>query len=127
MTESKKAKILLADDEEDIKTVVSMLLESKGFEVITAYDGLATLDLARSEKPDLILLDVMMPVVNGYEVCARLKQDEATRDIPIVMLSAMAQSESVDKGLSAGAVDYVIKPFDPSRLEEVIQRVLPSA
>lgn len=119
-----KKKILLADDEEDIKAIVQLFLESKGYEVVTAFDGLAAIDLAQSEKPDLILLDVMMPVVNGYEVCSRLKADEATRDIPVVMLSAMAQSESVDKGLSAGAVDYIVKPFDPSRLEEVVQRVL---
>jgi DNA-binding response OmpR family regulator len=119
-----KKKILLADDEEDIKAVVTLFLESKGYQVITAFDGLAALDLARSESPDLILLDVMMPVVNGFEVCTRLKADDATRDIPVVMLSAMAQSESVDKGLAAGAVDYIVKPFDPSRLEEVIARVL---
>jgi DNA-binding response OmpR family regulator len=119
-----KKKILLADDEEDIKAVVSLYLKSRGYEVITAFDGLAALDMARAEKPDLILLDVMMPVVNGFEVCTRLKADEATRHIPVVMLSAMAQSESVDKGLSAGAVDYVVKPFEPSRLGAVIDRLL---
>jgi len=121
---SEKKKILLADDEEDIKSVVSLFLESKGYEIITAYDGLSALDMARTEKPDLILLDVMMPVVNGYEVCARLKADEELRDIPVVMLSAMAQSESVDKGLSAGAVDYIVKPFDPVAMEQVVSRVL---
>ena len=124
---SEKKKILLADDEEDIKAVVQLFLESKGYEVITAFDGLSAIDMAQAEKPDLILLDVMMPVVNGYEVCTRLKADEATRDIPIVMLSAMAQSESVDKGLSAGAVDYIVKPFDPARLEEVVRRILSEA
>ncbi len=124
---SEKKKVLLADDEEDIKAVVQLFLESKGYEVITAFDGLSAIDMAQAEKPDLILLDVMMPVVNGYEVCTRLKADEATRDIPIVMLSAMAQSESVDKGLSAGAVDYIVKPFDPARLEEVVRRVLSEA
>ncbi len=124
---SEKKKVLLADDEEDIKAVVQLFLESKGYEVITAFDGLSAIDMAQAEKPDLILLDVMMPVVNGYEVCTRLKADEATRDIPIVMLSAMAQSESVDKGLSAGAVDYIVKPFDPARLEEVVRRILSEA
>jgi CheY-like chemotaxis protein len=121
---SEKKRILLADDEEDVKQIVELFLESKGYEVLTAFDGLAALDMARTQRPDLILLDVMMPVVNGYEVCSRLKADPATRDIPVVMLSAMAQSESVDRGLSAGAADYVVKPFDPSRLEEVIERVL---
>jgi CheY-like chemotaxis protein len=121
---SEKKKILLADDEEDIKSVVTLFLQSKGYEIITAYDGLSALDMARTEKPDLILLDVMMPVVNGYEVCSRLKADEELRDIPVVMLSAMAQSESVDKGLSAGAVDYIVKPFDPVSMEQTIRRVL---
>lgn len=121
---AEKKKILLADDEEDIKSIVTLFLQSRGYEVITAYDGLAALDMAKTEQPDLILLDVMMPVVNGFEVCTRLKADEATRHIPIVMLSAMAQSETVDKGLSAGAADYIVKPFDPPHLEAVVQRVL---
>lgn len=122
-----KKKILVADDEEDIKAVVTLFLQSKGYEVISAFDGLSALDLAKMEHPDLILLDIMMPVVDGYEVCRRLKADETTRDIPVVMLSAMAQSESVEKGMSCGAADYVVKPFDPARLEEVVARVLSSA
>jgi len=121
---SDKKKILLADDEEDIKMVVQIFLESRGYEVLTAFDGLSALDMIRTEKPDLVLLDVMMPVVNGFEVCTRMKADPEMRDIPVVMLSAMAQSESVDKGLSAGAADYIVKPFEPSALEEVIGKIL---
>ncbi|NUP89023.1 MAG: response regulator [Candidatus Sumerlaeia bacterium] len=121
---SDKKKILLADDEEDVKTIVEVFLQSKGFEVVTAFDGLSALDLVRTERPDLILLDVMMPVVNGFEVCTRLKSDPATRDIPIIMLSAMGQAESVDRGLAAGAADYMVKPFDPVQLLEMIQRHL---
>ncbi len=121
---SDKKKILLADDEEDVKTIVEVFLQSKGFDVVTAFDGLSALDLVRTERPDLILLDVMMPVVNGFEVCTRLKSDPATRDIPIIMLSAMGQAESVDRGLAAGAADYMVKPFDPVQLLEMIQRHL---
>ena len=117
-------KILLADDEEDIKTVMRLFLEEKGYEIVTAFDGLDAIDITRREQPDLILLDIMMPVINGYEVCQKLKADASTANIPIVMLSAAAHADSVKKGLDAGAVDYLVKPFDPEKLEEVIQHVL---
>ena len=117
-------RILLADDEEDIKTVVTMFLRSQGYEVVTAYDGLDTLEKVRSEKPDLILLDIMMPVLDGYEVCKRLKEDEQTAHIPILILSAAAHAESVKRGLKAGAQDYIIKPFEPEKLHEKIEQVL---
>jgi len=117
-------RILLADDEEDIKTVVKMLLESHGYEVATAFDGLDTLDKAKTEKPDLILLDIMMPVLNGFEVCKRLKEDQETADIPIIMLSAAAHADSVEKGLSAGAKDYIIKPFEPETLLQKVKETL---
>ena len=117
-------KILLADDEEDIKTVVKLFLESKGYEVTTAFDGLDTLEKAKSEKPDLILLDIMMPLIDGFEVCKRLKSDETTASIPIVMLSAASKLDSVRKGIDMGAADYIVKPFDPSKLENVISKIL---
>jgi DNA-binding response OmpR family regulator len=116
--------ILLADDEEDIKTVVRLFLEEKGYDIITAFDGLDAIDITRREKPDLILLDIMMPVINGYEVCQKLKADPATAGIPIVMLSAAAHADSVKKGLDAGAVDYLVKPFDPEKLDEIIIKIL---
>ncbi|MBN1518229.1 response regulator [Candidatus Sumerlaeota bacterium] len=117
-------KILLADDEEDIKVVVRIFLEGKGHEVVLAFDGLDAIDMARQEKPDLIFLDVMMPVINGYEVCEKLKADPATKDIPIVMLSAASHADSIKKGLDAGAADYIVKPFDPVKLEAVIDKIL---
>ena len=115
-------KIMLADDEEDIKTVVRLYLEGKGYDVVTAYDGLDSIEVAHSEKPDLIFLDVMMPVINGYEVCRKLKADPETAGIPIVMLSAAAHADSVQKGLDAGAVDYLVKPFDPATLDGAIEK-----
>ena len=117
-------KILLADDEEDIKTVVKLFLESKGYRVITAFDGLDALEKTRDEKPDLLLLDIMMPLVDGFEVCRRLKQDTETASIPIVMLSAASKLDSVKKGLDLGAADYIVKPFEPAKLEETIVKVL---
>ena len=117
-------RILLADDEEDIKTVVTMFLESQGYEVLTAFDGLDALEKTRTEKPDLILLDIMMPVLDGYEVCKRLKEDATTGNIPILILSAAAHVESVDRGLKAGARDYIVKPFEPEKLLEKIEQVI---
>lgn len=117
-------KILLADDEEDVKFVLKLYLESKGYEVVTAYDGLDAIDQARREKPDVILLDLMMPVIDGYEVCRRLKADPSTEPIPIVMVSAASHAESVQKGLAAGAVDYIVKPFDPESLEKLLTNVM---
>jgi two-component system alkaline phosphatase synthesis response regulator PhoP len=116
-------RILLADDEEDIKTVVSMFLESQGYQVTTAFDGLDALEKARAELPDLIILDIMMPVLDGYEVCKQLKEDERTADIPVLILSAAAHIESVNRGLKAGAVDYIVKPFEPEKLRAKIEEV----
>jgi len=116
--------ILLADDEEDIKTVVSMLLESLGYEVVTAFDGLDTMEKAESEKPDLILLDIMMPVLDGFEVLKRLKANKRTAGIPILMLSAAAHTDTISRALSLGAKDYVVKPFDPEKLLEKIKQVI---
>ncbi len=119
-----KKKILLADDEEDIKTVIKLYLESKGYDVVTSYDGLDTLDKVKAEKPDLILLDIMMPVINGFEVCKQLKADENTSHIPIVMLSAASQADSVEQAIEAGAVDYIMKPFEPPRIEAILKKIL---
>jgi len=121
---AKKAKILLADDEEDIKTVISLYLSAKGYEVVTAYDGLDAIDKAKTEKPDLILLDVMMPIMNGFEVCQKLQGDPETQNIPIIMLSAAAQSETITKSIELGAKDYIVKPFEPERLDKMIFKYL---
>jgi DNA-binding response OmpR family regulator len=116
-------KILLADDEPDIKIVLEMFLKSRGYEVCTAYDGLDAIDQARNEKPDVILLDVMMPMIDGFEVCKKLKADPQTANIPVIMLSAASHAESVQKGLNAGALDYMIKPFEPEKLDEMLTKL----
>jgi len=116
-------RILLADDEEDIKTVVTMFLQAQGYDVVTAYDGLDALEKAKTEKPDLIILDVMMPLIDGFEVCRRLKEDPATAKVPILMLSAAAHADSVNRGLEAGAEDYMVKPFEPEKLSEKVNEI----
>jgi DNA-binding response OmpR family regulator len=117
-------KILIADDAEDVKLVVQLFLESKGFDILTAYDGLDALDKARNDRPDLILLDVMMPVLDGFDVCKKLKADPKTASIPVVMLSASAQAESKQRGMEAGAEDYLVKPFQPEALDALIHQIL---
>jgi DNA-binding response OmpR family regulator len=116
-------KILLADDEEDIKIVLRMFLESRGYAVCTAYDGLDAIDQAKNEKPDVVLLDVMMPLLDGFEVCKKLKADPATAAIPVIMLSAASHAEMIQKGLNAGAIDYMIKPFEPEKLDQMLTKI----
>lgn len=120
-------KILLADDEEDIKIVLKMFLESKGYEVVTAFDGLDAIDVTRQEKPDVILLDVMMPIIDGFEVCKKLKADPETAGVPIIFLSASSHAESVQRGLDAGAVEYMVKPFEPEQLEQTLVKLFAGA
>ena|SRR3989338_2294085 len=117
-------KILLVDDEKDLVSTLRTLLEAKGYEVISATDGLEGLEKAKKEKPNLILLDVMMPNLNGYQVCRALKKDPNFKHIPIVMLTAKAQESDKFWGIESGADDYVTKPFDSLNLLEKIKNNL---
>lgn len=114
-------RILAVDDEPHILKLVAFSLRSGGFEVLEASDGLSAIELARAEKPDLILLDVMMPALDGYEACTRLKADPATTDIPVVMLTAKTQLAEQSTGLECGAVAYICKPFTPKDLVAQVQ------
>jgi len=120
-------KVLLAEDEEDIQKVAQMSLQFRGgWEVSLATDGEECLAKAASDPPDLILLDCMMPRLDGYETCRRLKQDPVLRHIPVIFLTAKAQEVEVRKGLALGAVGYLIKPFNPMSLAAEIQQILES-
>ena len=105
--------ILCIDDDRDMLNLLEKILAGAGYKVITAGDGRQGLIKARSNKPDLILLDVTMPGIDGYEVCRKMKEEEATKDIPIIFITAKQQDEDEDKGLQMGAADYVRKPFYP--------------
>ena len=120
----KKPLILIADDEEDIKTILSLYLETNGYEVITAFDGLSAVEQARENHPDAILMDVMMPILDGIEVTRQLKSAEETKDIPVIMLTAAAQSGMMEKAMRVGAKDYISKPFEPDDVKKIIDRVL---
>lgn len=109
-------KVLVVDDEKHILELIKFNLEREGFTVFTAEDGATALNITHKEKPDLIILDIMLPGMSGYEVCESLSQDISTRDIPIIMLSARVTETDKVHGLEKGADDYVTKPFSPREL-----------
>jgi len=110
------AKILVVDDSRLISHVAKTILTQQGHEVILAQDGLAGLQAAKSEYPDLILLDLIMPVMDGYQMCQNLKEEDSTKEIPVIMLTSKAEPADKVKGLKLGALDYVTKPFDEGEL-----------
>ena len=118
-------KVLLVEDDEDIQKVARISLQFRGgWDVTLAMDGEQALSVAAKERPDLILLDCMMPKMDGYETCGRLKQDPKLRDIPVIFLTARAQETEVKKGLLLGALGYLIKPFNPMSLAAEIKQIL---
>ena len=120
----KKEKLLVVEDEVDIRELISFNLEMCGYEVIRAADGLEGWEKARSENPDLIILDLMLPGIDGFEVCKRLRSEKATQSMPVIMLTARSEEESMVKGLELGADDYVTKPFSPRVLVARVKAVL---
>lgn len=118
-----KKKILVVDDEPDFAEMIKMRLEANDFDVVVAYDGAEGLQKALAEKPNLILLDVMMPGMDGFEVLRRLKKAEATCDTPVVMLTAKGESKSMFAGQELGCTDYLIKPCDSKDLLAVVNRL----
>jgi DNA-binding response OmpR family regulator len=116
--------VLAADDDEDILELVAFRLERSGYTVLRATDGEEALRLALEAKPDLAVLDVMMPKLDGYEVTRRLRADDATRRMPIILLTARSQDADVQAGFDAGADDYLRKPFSPQELRARVQAIL---
>jgi two-component system alkaline phosphatase synthesis response regulator PhoP len=117
-------KVLVADDEVPIVRIAQMNLRRRGFEVITAYDGREALEKVRSERPDVIVLDVMMPHMDGFAVLERLKENPDMREIPVIMLTVRAQDADIAHGEESGAARYVTKPFNPLDLIALIEEVL---
>jgi CheY-like chemotaxis protein len=114
-------KVMVVDDEADIRRLVTFSLSRHGYDTVEAADGLTAITLASAEHPDLILMDVMMPVLNGFEAVRRLKEDPSTRDIPVVMLSARSQQHEQEAGLVSGASRYICKPFTPTDLVDQVR------
>ena len=119
-----KRKILIVEDDRDIVEMITYNLRADGYEVLSAFTGKDGITLARRERPDLIILDIMLPVMDGFEVCRVLKSTEATACVPIIILSAKSQETDKIVGLELGADDYVTKPFSPRELIARIKAVL---
>jgi len=118
------ARVLVIDDEAPIRLLCRVNLEAAGMEVLEAEDGPTGLAAARAECPDVILLDVMMPGMDGWQVLEELLDDEQTRDVPIVFLTARAELRDQARGLELGGLDYVTKPFNPVDLAPLVERLL---
>jgi len=117
-------KVLVVDDEEDVLRFINDALELEGMEVVTAFDGLSAIDTAGAEQPDVIILDIMMPLMNGYEVCGQLRNNPSTAHIPVLFLSSAYSTDAVRAGRELGAVGYIVKPFAPAELVRSIRDVL---
>ena len=116
--------VLVIDDEEPIRLLCSVNLAAEGIEVLEAADGPTGLDQAREHRPDVVLLDVMMPGLDGWQVAERLLEDERTSRIPIIFLTARAEFRDRARGLDIGGIDYVTKPFNPLELAPLVRGVL---
>ena len=114
------AKILIADDEKDIRDLITFTLKFAGYDVVGYSNGEEALNAAPAEMPDLILMDVRMPRMTGYEACQKMKEDDRIKHIPVVFLSAKGQEAEIQTGMNVGATEYLLKPFAP---DELISRV----
>jgi twitching motility two-component system response regulator PilG len=119
-----KKKILIVEDEESLLKLESILLTSRGYEVKGVADGRAALEAMISMKPDLVLLDIMLPEIDGFEVCRQIKSNESSRHVPVIMLTAKKSREDMVKGEQVGADWYITKPFKSAMVIETIQRFL---
>jgi DNA-binding response OmpR family regulator len=113
-------KILVVDDEPDVLLIVKTGMQAEGYEVVTASNGVDALAMVKEEKPDVVILDVMMPLMDGFEVLAKLKEDDATAAVPVIMLTGLSERSKIQKALVSGIHFYVVKPFE---FEELIQKV----
>ena len=118
------AKVLVVDDEVYILHILDFILGAENYDVVTATNGEQALQKVRDEKPDLVVLDIMMPKLDGYETCKRLKADADTKDVPVILLSAKGRNVDQKVGFEVGADDYITKPFSPRKLVERINAIL---
>ena len=123
-TDRSQPVVLAADDDEDILELVAFRLERSGYTVLKARDGEEALQVARERLPDLAVLDVMMPKLDGFEVTRRIRSDGTTKGMPVILLTARAQDADVQAGFDAGADDYLRKPFSPQELRARVQAIL---
>jgi DNA-binding response OmpR family regulator len=120
----KKIKVLVSEDNPDIRKILTMRLEINGYDVVQAQDGEEALDKIKKDSPDLVILDLMMPKISGFEVCRMIKFDEKYKDMPIIVLSALDQQADREKAIENGADAYFIKPFDLELLLNKIKSLI---
>lgn len=121
--ENKNKKILIIEDSPTMQRLLSYVLEKEGYNVQIANNGIEGMEKARAMNPDLIFTDLMMPLKDGYEVCKEIRANEKLKDVMLIILTARGQDADVEKGLAAGADDYVMKPFDPPKVVERVQEI----
>jgi DNA-binding response OmpR family regulator len=119
-----KKKILIADDNQNIRDALTYLLEDEGYEIELAKDGAETLRIVRMRQPDILFLDIMMPEMNGYDVCSAIRRDPALKDIYIIMLTAKGQVAEQERGKDVGANEYIVKPFSPMEILSRVKQIL---
>jgi len=117
-------RILIAEDEKDIRELIAFTLRFAGFDVLLATNGVEAVEVAETERPDLVILDVRMPRMSGYEACRRLKENPQTASLPVVFLSAKGQDSEIQQGLESGAEEYILKPFAPDELIQQVRDIL---
>jgi DNA-binding response OmpR family regulator len=117
-------RILVAEDEKDIRELIAFTLRFAGFDVLLATNGAEAVEVAEAERPDLVILDVRMPKMSGYEACRRLKENPQTASMPVVFLSAKGQDSEIQQGLESGAEEYILKPFAPDELIQQVRDIL---
>lgn len=117
-------RILVAEDERDIRELIAFTLRFAGFDVVLATNGAEAVEMAEASPPDLIILDVRMPKMSGYEACRRLKENPRTSSVPVVFLSAKGQDSEIQQGLASGADEYILKPFAPDELIQQVRDIL---
>ncbi len=128
MPQPKKTKILIVEDDTFLAGIYASKFEKEGFEVFLAVDGELAVKMGQKEKPDIVLLDILLPKLDGFEVLEKLKADNSTKQIPVILLINLGQKEDVDKGLKLGAADYLIKAhFMPSETVDKVKKVLGAA
>jgi CheY-like chemotaxis protein len=119
-----KKRVLVCDDDPVILRLLEVNLELEGFDVLTGNNGEEGVEIAKREHPDLVILDIMMPRMDGYEACRLIKENEDTRHIPVVFLSAKAQASDIERGKSYGVAEYLTKPFDPTDLTDLVFKLV---
>ncbi|HVF53846.1 MAG TPA: response regulator [Actinomycetota bacterium] len=117
-------RVLVCDDDPVILRLLEVNLELEGYDVLSAHHGEMAFKIALEEVPDLVILDIMMPRLDGYQTAEKLRANDVTKNIPVVFLSAKAQQSDIDKGNASGVDAYLTKPFDPSELIEVVERLV---